>query len=386
MYILINLVVLLLKILFSIVKADNQYSFLLSGSNLEWPSVTEESNDILYGRYDPRKILVRGIQMDGDRAYVSMPRFMKTGVPWTLGVFHLEFVDFEPDIRPYPDYNYHMLCNDGRCGNNCLRIVNVVDVFIESGVLWALDAGTTNVFRKPMRLGSAQLIGVNLTTDTVIRVTDLSSVTGTDSRLEHVVAMRTRCNRLYVYVSDAGRHAIVVYNARADRLHSIPLPERVSVAHHRRIALYLMPVNKADKSYVYFTYRQSGTVYMLDSWSEESVTHGSVTEVGVKPVDMLVLGTDRGTSVYFRTAGGGNTDIWMWDVNRPLDVCNFVLVHRTYLYLTPIAVVAGWRGLVWSLESNYDEYLTDSVDCTGPRTLLRPFKKVVEHCPTDGCR
>lgn len=384
MYILICLTVILLEmLLFAYADTDNRHSFLLSGSNLEWPTVAEESNDVLYGRYDPRKILVHGIQMDEDRAYVSMPRFMKTGVPWTLGVFRLEFVDFEPDILPYPDYGYHAACNGGG-RNGCTCIVNVVDVFVESGVLWALDTGTANVFRrKPVRLGPAQLIGVNLTTDTVLGVTDLSSVTGPDSRLEHVVARRTLCGRLYVYVSDAGGHAVVVYDVRADRLHAIPLPERVSAAHHRRAALYLMPINKAGKSYVYFTYRQSDTVFALDSWSEESVSHGSVTRVGVKPVDMLVLGTDRGTNVYFRTVGG--SDVWTWDVNRPLVACNFVLVHRAYLYLTPVAVVAGWRGMVWSLESNYDEYATGNVDCTGPRTLLRPLKKIVQHCHTDGC-
>lgn len=386
MYILIDLTVFLFKILFSVVKADIHHSFLLSGSNFEWPSVTEESNDILFGRYDPRKILVHGIQMDDDRAYVSMPRFMKTGIPWTLGVFHLEFVDFEPDLRPYPDYGYHAACNSGGWdSSDCVCIVNVIDVFIESGVLWVLDAGTANVFRKPVRLGPAQLIGVNLTTDTVIRVTDLSLVTGPNSRLEHVVALWTQCKRLYVYVSDAGGHAIVVYDVRADRLHAIPLPERVSSAHHRHVTLYLMAVNRAGKSYVYFTYRQSNTVFALDSWSEESVVHGSVTEVGVKSIDMLILGTDRGTNVYFRTIGGGNTDVWMWDINRPLNVNNFVLVHRSYLYLTPVAVVAGWQGLMWSLESNYDEYVTGNVDCTGPRTLLRPLKKMVEQCLTDNC-
>jgi hypothetical protein len=342
-------------------------TFLLSGSNLEWPSVAEESSDILYGRYEPRKILVHGFQMDDERAYVAMPRFTKSGVPWSLGVFRLDVSDFEPDIRPYPDYG-----NYGSCGGGSTCIVNVVDVYIETGVLWALDTGTTNVLYKPLRLGPAQLVAVNLTTDAVTGATDLSAVTWPDSVLEHVVAARTSCGRLHVYVSDVARHKIIVYDADAGKLHTIQLPETIPVDSHRRAVLYLAPVTVAGRAYVYFTYRHSGYMFALDAWSQESVAHGAVSEVGVKPVGMLVLGSDRGTNVYFRTAGGG-TDVWAWDVNRPLEVRSFVLVHRSYLYLTPTAVVAGWRNAVWTVESNYDEYTAGNVDCTGPRTLLRPL-------------
>ncbi|XP_022162360.1 protein yellow-like [Myzus persicae] len=351
--------------------AENYGTFLLSGSNLEWPSVAEESSDILFGRYEPRKILVHGFQMDNERAYVAMPRFMKTGVPWSLGVFRLDVMDFEPDIRPYPDYSNYGSCSAGRT-STC--IVNVVDVFIENGVLWALDTGTINVLWKPLRQGPPQLISVNLTTHTVIGFTDLSAITWPNSVLEYVVAVRTSCGQLNVYVSDVGRHKIIVYDVDAGRLHSIQLPETIPVDSHRRAVLHLVPVGVAGRGYVYFTYRHSGYMFALDAWSRESVTHGAVSEVGVKPVGMHVLGSDRGTNVYFRTAGDGNgNDVWAWDVNRPLEVRSFVLVHRSYLYLTPTAVVAGWRNAVWTVESNYYEYTSGNVDCTGPRSLLRPL-------------
>jgi len=355
--------------------ANSYGTFLLSGSNLEWPSVTEESSDILFGRYEPRKILVHGFQMDGDRAYVSMPRFAKTGVPWSLGVFRLDAADFEPDIRPYPDYRNHGSCG----GNGVTCIVNVVDAYVEGGVLWALDAGTVNVLWNPVRLGPAQLVAVNLTTDAVTAAVDLSAVTRPDSVLEYVVAVRTSCGRLHVYVSDVGRHKIIVYDVDAGRLRAIRLPETIPPAdRHRRAVLHLVPVGVAGRGYVYFTYRHSGYVFALDAWSAESVAHGAVSEVGVKPVAMHVLGSDRGTNVYFRTSGGsggggGSTDVWAWDVNRPLEVRSFALVHRSYLYLTPTAVVAGWRNAMWTVESNYDEYVAGNVDCTGPRTLLRPL-------------
>lgn len=361
-------------------------SFLLSGSNLVWPSAAAESDDVRSGRYDPRKILVRGIQMVGDRAFVSMPRLTRTGVPWTLGTFRLDAMDFEPDIRPYPLYEHHYQGRGGGGGATTACMVNVVDVFAEGGVLWALDAGTTNEMRRPARLGPAQLVAVNLTTDAVIGATDLSAVTRPGaSVLEHVVAVRTACGRLYVYVSDAGRHAIVVYDAAAGRLHTVPVPETVSAAHHRRVSLHMVPVGRAGRGYVYFTYRQSGAVFALDAWSPESVAHGSVSAVpGAKPVDMHVLGSDRGTTVYFRTDGAGAADVWAWDVNRPLDARSFRLVHRGYMrYLAATAVVAGWRDVVWSLESNYAEFAAGAVDCTGPRTLLRPLR-IAGDCCADG--
>lgn len=377
--IVIGIAVVILKMLVS--ASDNEYgTFLLSGSNLKWPSVFKESKDILYGRYEPRKILINGMQMDDKRVYVTMPRFAKTGVPWSLGVFRLDVADFEPDIQPFPGYEYYESCKDGGSSSNKTCIVNVVDVYVEDGILWALDTGMTNILRRqPWRLGPAQLVSINLTTDIVIEVVNLSAVTWPDSLLEHVVARRTLSGRLFVYVSDASRHNIIVYDVCAKKVHTVPLPETISTAHYHRVTLYLMDVNRSNRSFVYFTFRQSCRVYALDAWSRESVVYGSVSEIpGIKPVDMVMLGSDRGTTVYFRSASG--TDVWAWDVNRPLDLRNFVLVHRAYLYLMPTAVATGWGRSVWALESNYDEYIAGSVDCTGARTLLRPLKQ-----PVDGC-
>lgn len=361
-------------------STDKYGTYLLSGSNFEWPSVDDESHDILYGRYDPRKVLARRVQMDDERAYVIMPSTSDAGIPWTLGAFRLDPVDFEPDIRPFPGYRHYG--GPTACGTNptAVRIVNVMDAYVDSGVLWVLDSGMANARprRRPLRVGPAQLIAVNLTTDEVIKAVDLSAVTGPDSQLEYVVARRTSCGRLYVYVSDAGRSAMAVYDADGGRLHAVPLPEKVSAAHHRkRRSLYLMAVNRYSRNYVYFTFRQSSRVYALDAWRNESVQYGSVSEVsGVKPADMVVLGTDRGTTVYFRV--GSSTDVWAWDVNQPLDANTCKLVYRSYLYMIPTAVVAGWQRAIWTLESNFDEYEADTVDCTGARALLRPFRYPID--------
>lgn len=360
--------------------ADEYGTFLLSGSNFEWPSVDDESNDILYGRYEPRKVLARRVQMDDERAYVIMPSTSDAGVPWTLGAFRLNPVDFEPDIRPYPGYRHYGPGGGGGTDPAAVRIVNAMDAYADSGVLWVLDSGMANAQprRRPLRVGPAQLIAVNLTTDEVIKAVDLSPVTGPDSQLEYVVARRTSCGRQYVYASDAGRSAMAVYDVADGRLHAIPLPEKVSAAHHRkRMSLYLMAVNRCSRNYVYFTFRQSSRVYALDAWRNESVQYGSVSELpGVKPADMVVLGTDRGTTVYFRA--GTSTDVWAWDVNRPLDANTCKLVYRGYLYMIPTAVVAGWRCAIWSLESNLDEYEANAVDCTGARALLRPFRQPID--------
>lgn len=351
--------------------ADNYGSLLLSGSNLVWPSAAAESEDARSGRYDARKILVHGVQMDENRAYVTMPRFAKTGVPWTLGVVRLDTADFEPDIRPYPDYGHHL------GGGGGARIVNAVDAYLEDGVLWTLDAGTANTFGRPVRLGPPQVVGIDAFADAVVRTVDLSAVVRPHSTLQRLVARRTVCGRLFVYVADAAAGTIVTYDADADRLHAIPLPERVSVARRRRAVLHMVAVGRGGKSYLYFTYQHGAMVYALDAWSAETVAYGAVSEVGVKPVaGMRLLGSDRGTNVYFRVTGGGG-DVWSWDVNRPLDVGCFALVHRGYMYLTPTVVVAGWRHVVWALESNGDEYAAGDVDCTGARTLLRPLRHSV---------
>ncbi|XP_050427246.1 uncharacterized protein LOC126837382 [Adelges cooleyi] len=347
-------------------------AFLLSGSNMDWPSVIEESEDIRTGRFIPRKILISGVQMDETRAYVTMPQYMKTGVSWSLGVFRLDPMDFEPAIQPFPDYKYY-----GSCSDTC--IVNVVAIFLENGVLWALDSGKVNTIRRPIPLRPPQLLAIDLKTDTVDRAIDLQPVTSSESTLQHIVAQRTLNGHLFVFISDATRRKIIVYNVNADALHVVPLPEAMPPAATTwNVMLHLFTVNKAGKSFVYFTYQKSPKLYALESWSNESIQFGSMVEIGLKPTAMVFFSSDGGTNVYFRLPH--STEVYAWDANTPLDIANFRLVHRSYLYLTPTAVVAGWRDTLWSMESNYDEYVLCNVDCTGPRTLLRPVKTTVDDC------
>lgn len=354
-------------------------TFLLSGSNLEWPSTTDRAEDARNCRYNPKKILINGVQMHDDRGFLTMPKMKKNGVPWSLGVFRLDPMDFEPVIRPYPDYRNHgMYCRGGggqKNGTAGVCIINVVDTYELDGVLWTLDAGVVNTQKKPTRLGPPQLVGIDLATDTVMTVKDLSVVASPNTaRLQYVVAQRTRCKQQFVFASDASQHAIVVYDVDADKLKVVQLPENLPAIHRRHAILHLMSVNRDGQGYLYMTYQHSSFVYALSSWSSEIVYHGTVTEVAVKPFDMHILGSDRGTVVYFQLLGC--SDVWAWDVNRPLRADLLRHVHSGYMaYLTPTAVTAGWRDAVWALESNYDDYVGDKVDCTGPRTLLRPLNR-----------
>jgi len=85
------------------------------------------------------------------------------------------------------------------------------------------------------------------------------------------------------------------------------------VAHYRR--LYVTYLSATDMMYV-----------PLQAVGDSTVGLATVT-IGRKPCKMIVLGTDRGSLVYFRTADA--SDILSWDVNTEFSGDNFRSVPKT---------------------------------------------------------
>lgn len=63
----------------------------------------------------------------------------------------------------------------------------------------------------------------------------------------------------------------------------------------------------------------------------------------------------------------------MWNTDTPFHQSNFLLVERAGEYRLPTAVIPGYKGLMWVIESNFQDYIDNTVSCSGPSVALHPL-------------
>lgn len=82
----------------------------------------------------------------------------------------------------------------------------------------------------------------------------------------------------------------------------------------------------------------------------------------------VILGVDGGTSMFFRY--GGASDIYKWDVGKPFNSDNFVLVYRPDSCLLATQVMVDYeRNRMMVLESNFPDFTNNNVGCGIMQTI-----------------
>lgn len=209
----------------------------------------------------------------------------------------------------------------------------------------------------------------------MIKQIDLSGLVCSASRLNYVTADYGDDGRAFVYVSDAATRAVIAWDVTADRGYRVVLPK--AIARDRtgdRDALYIALARRpADGNALYLTYLTSGRMYAVDACNlRQGCPEGAVTDLGAKPDNTVLLGTDGGTAVYFRHRGRGDVHAWHTDRHGP---DRFALVRkaddrgRLATHVAP-----GRRGdgaALWILESNFPDYIAGTVGCLGADVRLQ---------------
>lgn len=211
----------------------------------------------------------------------------------------------------------------------------------------------------------------------------MSGLTCSASRLNYVTVDYGDDGRAFVYVSDAATRAVIVWEVQADRGYRVVLPNAIAYdCTSNRDMLYIALAHKSSGGNVllYLTYLTSNRLYSIDTCNlRKGCSQGTVTDLGLKPGKMVVLGTDGRTTVYFRYRG--QCDIYAWDMDRfrgsgSFNPDRFVLVrkadgcNRLATHVTP-----GYHdGVLWMLESNFPDYISGTVGVLGANVRLRPLR------------
>ncbi|KAH0954912.1 hypothetical protein HN011_011618 [Eciton burchellii] len=349
-----------------------ELSFVLSGYSLDWPCQSTRNIYETSGRYIPKNVIATRAQIYKDDVIIAMPRY-KSGVPFTLGVMSLKTKDCAPKMTPFPCW---AIQEEG----NCQALQSVVDIVLDiQDILWVLDVGIVNTLEQPVRRCPPKVVGINVKTGKVVKVIDLSILVNPLSRLQYLVVDYADDGQVYIYISDAAARSIIVYNVTADKGYRVILPNAVTAGVQRRDVLYMTLVKKScGTPILYFTYLGSNRMFAIKAiYLRKGQTHGAVMDIGPKQNKIVILGNDNGCAIFFRNKG--ESDIYMWNTETPFRSENFLLVQRgSDDCRLPTQVVPGLRRLMWTIESNFQDYIQNTVSCSGASVAIHPLVKSCE--------
>ncbi|CAH1972072.1 unnamed protein product [Acanthoscelides obtectus] len=347
-------------------------TYKLSGYEIAFPC---ESTKNIYkntGSYIPRHIIATRMQIWKDEAYVALPRY-KHGVPFTLGKFSLKQKGCRPQIQPFPT------CWAMQEEGNCDSLQNVVDISIDTqNQLWALDTGIVNTLQQPILRCCPKLVGFNLLTSMTVKIINLKPYVVPESRLQHVIVDYTKEGIAFAYIADGGSGAIIVINLVLGTGFRIVLPKAIT-DHCQKDVLYIQLARKPSGNVLYFSYLSSGRLFSIKAdFLQKGLATGTVVDVGAKPqcTGLVLLGTDNGAALIFRYKG--ESDIYIWNTETHFKPDNFILVQKGDDCRLATQVVAGYKKLMWVIESNFPDFVLATDGSLGPNVAVHPLIKTYE--------
>lgn len=184
---------------------------------------------------------------------------------------------------------------------------------------------------------------------------------------------------IFRYIADAGTRAILVHDCTENRSHRIVLPSAVVAGCNRNDVLYVALVRKSGGiNQLYFTYLSSPRLFSIKTeLLRKGLGAGAVVDVGPKPngQQIVLLGTDNGSSLFLRYKG--QSDIYLWNTETLFKSSNFLEVQKGGDCRLSTQVFAGYKRYMWTIESNFHDFITNQVGCNGASVVIHP---VVKEC------
>ncbi|XP_015368103.1 PREDICTED: uncharacterized protein LOC107164701 [Diuraphis noxia] len=215
-----------------------------------------------------------------------------------------------------------------------------------------------------------QLNGVSLRdfrlTGKLLKKIDLTCLTTPMSRLQYLAVDYDETDgKCYVYVSDAANRAVVAYDLVESKGWRVLLPKEIAAGCTKRDVLYATLVRAecgGGAAALIVTYLSGARAFTVRAEYLRRGSAGKVTDLGVKPDKMVILGTDGGTKVFFRF--DGSPDVQSWDSTRPFSVENFSSVYRSGPCFLSTQVMADRdRNRLLVLETNFPDFAQNNVGC-----------------------
>ncbi|XP_045478067.1 major royal jelly protein 1-like [Harmonia axyridis] len=345
-------------------------SYKLSGTELAFPCKSTENIYKQTGRYIPKNVIATRLQVYQDNAIVALPRY-KHGVPYTLAKFSLKSKGCKAILEPFPCWSIQ---EEG----NCEALQNVIDIVLDpNDILWVLDLGICNTLEQPIRRCPPKIVAINAATGIVVKVVDLSPFILPESRPQYILVDYAPDGTAFVYVSDAGTGSILVYNVSLAKVFRVVLP--AAAVPESKDVLYIALARKSCGNVIYLTYLSSPKLFSIRTeLIYQGQANGCVVEAGVNPpgTKIVMLGTDNGAAIFFRYKG--ESDIFIWNSETTFKPENFLLVQKGGDCRLSTQVVPGYKRLMWALESNFYDYIANTVGCLGASMYVQPLIKTCE--------
>ncbi|XP_050432594.1 protein yellow-like [Adelges cooleyi] len=349
-------------------QAADTAVYSLNGQNLQWQCASTKNIYANTGRYTSKNIIATRVQIWDDRAFVLTPRF-KTGVPFTVAEMDLKCNDrCWPMLTPYPCWAMH---DEGDANS----IQNAVDIYLDPmGILWVLDTGLVNTMEQPVRRSQPRIVAIDVKSNQMVKWIDLSGLVCSASRLNYITVDYGEDGKAFVYVSDAATRAVIVWDVTAGRGYRVVLPKAITQDCGKRDVLYIALAQKTTGNVLYLTYLSSNRMYAINTCNlRQGCAEGTVTDLGPKPRKLVILGTDGKSNLFFRYRGQG--DIYVWDTDTGFVSDNFTLLQKADDCRLATHVLPGCNRLMWVVESNFPDFISDKVGCLGANVQLHPLEK-----------
>ncbi|KAK5640864.1 hypothetical protein RI129_009411 [Pyrocoelia pectoralis] len=349
-----------------------EFSYKVIPWNMGFPCSSTKNIYLQTGRFIQKNVISTGLVIYKDQCVIIMPR-LREGVPITLGTFSLSSKESKPTILPYPCWS---LQEEG----NPEALQNVVDIVIDrTDTIWVLDTGICNTLQQPIKRAPPKIVGINAKTTQVVKTIDLSKFITPESLLQCILVDIDERGNYFAYISDAGCGALIVYDIFNNQGYRVVLPKSIVSESPNKDILYTLLIRKHSGNLVYFKYLNSKRIfYIKTSYLQKGQVSGAVVDVGPTPLceNMVPLGTDNGAAIFFRCKGG--SDIYIWNTQTCLKEDNFLLVQKGDECRLATQVVPGYKRLMWVMESNIHDYVSNKAGCLGASVLVHPLIKSVE--------
>ena len=198
----------------------------------------------------------------------------------------------------------------------------------------------------------------------------LNDITNQSSRLQYIVTDYNSDGRIFIYISDAASHSILIYDVTSDQGYRIILPTIVKQGCKNQNVLYLALIRHFDgTNSLIFTYLCGSKIFSIKTdCLQNGSADGKIRKIGQKSEKIVLLGTDNGNDLFFRYEG--ESDIYRWDTNFNFNEDNFEKVYDGNQFSLPTQVMADFkRGRMRVLESNFPDFIQGTVGCGANQAL-----------------
>lgn len=71
----------------------------------------------------------------------------------------------------------------------------------------------------------------------------------------------------------------------------------------------------------------------------------------------------------------GQSDVYLWDTNTTFGPENFVIVQKGDECHLPTSIATGPQDSLWTLESNFQDFIQNTVSSGGASMIVHPLVK-----------